>query len=210
MIFFLKKLLHIGDQAYRYDQIFNEIKRIRPLNIMEIGVWTGDKALQMINIAKKYHDAKDINYFGFDLFEVMDEDKFKKEISKQPLGIEEIQSKLDKAGSVVKLYKGDTTVTLPNLVDKLPKMDIIFIDGGHSLETISNDWLYSSKLMGQDTVVIFDDYWPNRLDAGAKSIVDNIDRNIYEVSILPTTDFFKETPFGPLTIQLAMVKLKKV
>lgn len=209
MIYFIKKTFGIGNLPLRYDQIFKLVKQSKPSNIMEIGVWTGERAKKMIKIASEYKKTSQINYFGFDLFEVMDEDKFKKEISKQPPKMEEVKSKLEKTGVRINFYKGDTTEVLPKVWESLPKMDFVFIDGGHSIETIDNDWRYVSKLMHKGSVVIFDDYWTNRIDAGAKTTVDRIDRNIYDVEILPVIDSFKETQFGPLTIRLAKVTLKK-
>lgn len=205
MIYFLKHLFHAKGVAYRYDQIFKEVKKKRPKNIMEIGVWTGERARKMIAISSKFHEADQINYYGFDLFEPMNSEKFNKEVSKQPPALSEVRTKLEKTGVNIHLYKGDTTSTLPELEGKLPGMDFIFIDGGHSLETIASDWYYASKFVASDGVVIFDDYWADRVDAGARMAVDSIDRNRYSVEILPVVDFFEKTEFGPLSIQLAKV-----
>ena len=88
-------------------------------------------------------------------------------------------------------------------------MDLIFIDGGHSLETIASDWRWASQLMHNKTAVIFDDYWLDRTDAGCKSTVDGIDRSEYRVKIWPLVDKFEETKFGPLKIKLAVVRKRK-
>jgi hypothetical protein len=205
MIYFFKKLLGIGGFPYRYDQLFDLAKEISPLNIMEVGVWTGERAKKLISIASRAYNISRINYYGFDLFETMDDEKFNKELSKQPPSIDEVREKLSKTGANIHLYKGDTTKVLPQVYESLPKMDLVFIDGGHSLETIKNDWLYASKLMHDKTVVIFDDYWLDRVDAGAKAIVDSIDIGEYSVSVLPVTDSFSVTSFGPLRIKLAKV-----
>jgi len=172
---------------------------------LEIGVWTGERSRKMILLALKFRDDNQINYYGFDLFETMDEEKFKKEISKQPPSLLEVENKPKQISTNIHLFKGDTLKILPDVYKNLPKMDLVFIDGGHSLETIDNDWLYVSKLLHRGSVVIFDDYWPNRTDAGAKETVDSISRLEYHVEILPVTDHFSDTPFGPLTIQLAKV-----
>ena len=54
--------------------------------------------------------------------------------------------------------------TLPEVSKNLPQMDFIYIDGGHSLETIKNDWDYTKNLMHKGTIVLFDDYWQNKID----------------------------------------------
>jgi hypothetical protein len=85
-------------------------------------------------------------------------------------------------------------------------MDLIFIDGGHSIETISNDWTYARKLMHDHTLVIFDDYW-NRDDAGAKPIIERIDVTKYDVQVLPIQDRFKKE-WGTLIINFVSVRKK--
>lgn len=192
----------------RYWQIFWFIIRIKPRKIMEIGTWTGDRALTMIRLAKRYHSAQDIDYYGFDLFGSMTEERFVEEISKWPPTQQEAYQKLHATGVSVHLFQGNTMEVLPEVAANLPKMDLIFIDGGHSLATIANDWKYGSQLMHAGTVVIFDDYWPDRTDGGCKVTVDGMDRNQYDVKILRWGDHFKKTVFGELIIRLAAVRQK--
>lgn len=173
---------------------------------MEIGTWTGDRALTMIKLAKRYRSAKEIDYYGFDLFGQMTIERFDEEKSKWPPTQQEACEKLSATGANIHLFQGDTMKVLPEMAGKLPKMDLIFIDGGHSLETIANDWYWASQLMHDQTVVVFDDYWSGRTDAGCKVTVDGINRSVYYVDLLPIVDKFKKTDFGPLKIKLAKVK----
>lgn len=192
--------------ARRYNQLFNLVEQIKPKNIMEIGIYDGENALAIIKISQKYHKKKEINYYGFDLFESLDIKTFNKELSKQPLSYTNIFAKLSSLNSNIFLFKGNTLKTLPKNYKKLPKMDLIIIDGGHSLKTIENDWFYSKKLMHKNTYVLFDDYW-NRTNSGCKVLIDSLDRKKYSVSILPVTDFFIKKD-GLLKINYALVKIK--
>lgn len=189
----------------RYWQIFWLMARIKPKKIMEIGTWTGDRALTMIKLARHYHRAAEIDYYGFDLFEEMTVERFAEEKSKWPPARAEAHEKLSATGANIHLFQGDTIKTLPEAASHLPKMDFIFIDGGHSLATVANDWRWASQLMHDQTVLVFDDYWPDRIDAGSKVTVDSIDRVQYRVAILPWADKFEKTIFGPLKIKLAKV-----
>ena len=191
----------------RYKNLNQTIDQLKPKNIMEIGVWNGNRSLQMITAAQKYHSPEKINYYGFDLFEDLTLEKFKEEVSKMPPPKQEVEDKLRMTKSNINLFKGDTIQSLPENIAKLPKMDFIFIDGGHSLKTITNDWYCVQQLMHNETVVIFDDYW-NRNDAGAKPIVDKIDRMKYKVEILSPQDKFKKD-WGILKINFVKVTLKK-
>jgi len=205
LLAFAKNLLGIYNNPRRYDFLFDVIRKNRSLNIMEIGVWNGTRAKQMIETALK--NSPEVNYFGFDLFEELDSEKFSKEFSKQPPTMDFIMTMLKDTGAHINLFKGDTTDVLPKTVPTLPMMDLIFIDGGHSYETIMNDWDYSKKLMHPGTVVVFDDYWVNRKD-GAGAVIQTIDRNLYDIEVLPTTDVFFNPNFGRLVIRFVKVTKK--
>jgi len=190
----------------RYKYLLQGVGEAKARKIMEIGTYTGRHAETMIEEAKKYHPANEVEYYGFDLFEMLDKDTSAKEIAIQPSPLEAVRNKLEKTGARLSLYQGYTKDTLPKVIDALPEMDFIYIDGGHSLETIDNDWKYSQRVMGQDTIVIFDDYW-NRDDSGCKKLVSQMDRNKFNVEILPIQDRFKKD-WGVLEINFVKVTRK--
>jgi hypothetical protein len=200
----LKRLyIKIGSPR-RYRYLFEIIRGRKPRKIMEIGTWNGVHAIEMIEEAKKYFSPKEIKYYGFDLFELLNDKTSLKEFSSPPPPLEAVQQKLEKTSAKIHLYKGYTQDTLPRVIDELPKMDFIFIDGGHSLETIENDWKYVQEVMDKNTIVIFDDYW-NRDDAGCKKIINDINKTNFEVNILPIQDSFKKE-WGVLKINFVQVK----
>ena len=47
---------------------------------------------------------------------------------------------------------------MPKVVDGLPKMELIFIDGGHDYDTCKSDWENVKRLMHPGTSVFFHDY----------------------------------------------------
>lgn len=188
----------------RYRYLTDYVEMTRAKNIMEIGTFDGVHGLAMIKAAQQHH--KQVAYYGFDLFETMTDKLLITEEAKVPLSQKNLHRKLASTGAEIRLFKGDTKKTLPKQVKHLPKMDLIFIDGGHSLETIKNDWHYVQQLMKHDTVVLFDDYW-NRDDAGCKATVDSIDRQKYRVKVLPITDIFPKKD-GILTIKIVKVTRK--
>ena len=119
-----------------------------------------------------------------------------------------VQAKLEPTGAKIHLFRGFTQETMPQTVGTLPKMDFIFIDGGHAHETIANDWLYAQQVMGDKTVVIFDDYWAEGykgdMKDGAKGVVDAIDTTKFKVEVLPIQDRFRHD-WGVFKIQFARV-----
>lgn len=166
----------------RYQYLLNAVHELRPKRILEIGTFKGKRARVLIREAMRYGE---VEYYGFDLFEPCPLEEFPK--SKAMPSFEKIKAGLEKTGARIFLFRGNTRHSLAQA--NLPPMDLIFIDGGHSLETVSNDWDHCSQLMHKRTVVFFDDYW-SRLDAGCKALVDNLQKksNEYQVEILDSLD----------------------
>lgn len=195
--------LHLVPTARRYEHLVKIVDKYKCRRIMEIGTWNGNHALRMLETAKKHWHPKQIEYYGFDLFEDIEDKQIEEEFSKKPPPYNKMKEKLEQTGTKIKLYKGDTMNTLPNVISDLPKMDFIFIDGGHSLKTVENDWNYSKELMHDKTFVIFDDYW-DRDDAGCRRIVNSLDKKEFLVEILKPTDKFKKD-WGTLRINFVKV-----
>lgn len=134
--------------------------------IMEIGVFNGDNAKTMVEAALANDAPLTVEYFGFDFF---NRSQFI-----------EVQSKLEQAGCKFRLFKGDSTITLPKVLHSLPKMDIIFIDGGKSYAEASSDWNYSKTLMHERTAVFVHNYE----FSGVRRMVNHISRATFHVAIL--------------------------
>ena len=132
---------------------------------MEIGVYDGDNAVDMINAASEKHRAEEVEYYGFDYFEDYSE--------------AQITRKLALTGCRFHLFKGDTMKTLP-LLNSLPLMDLIFIDAGKSYNEAQNDWGYSRKLLHEDSVVFVHNYDFQ----GVRKMVDGVPKEEYTVTIL--------------------------
>ena len=185
----------------------------KPYRIVEIGVWRADRALEMIQHAMKL-GRRNVEYYGFDLFEdlflKLPDAQKEAELSKSlpPLPVDMVYRKLATTGAKIALFEGFTVDTLPPASQQLPPADVIFLDGGHSLETIANDWGYASRLMHDKTVMILDDYFPNRTDAGCRPLVYSLDRREYDVEVVEPTEHFEHTG---LTINVVWVtKAKKL
>lgn len=141
----------------RYNQLLQLIDLIRPQSIIETGVWNGHNGVRMLRRASLYNKC---SYRGYDLFEDATPELDAKELNvKHHNTVEDIQKlfKLELPDGSVTLYKGDTNSTLqPQTI-----ADFVFIDGGHSLDTIQNDY---EKLSRSKVIVLDDFYSPD--DAG--------------------------------------------
>jgi len=151
-----------GSHSFLNDYILrNHCRRI-----MEIGVLDGENAVSMVNLATRNSPPEKVEYYGFDLFEGST--------------FHEVTEKLAKTGCTFRLFKGDSVETLPSAVKTLPRMDLIFIDGGKSYSEAKSDWENSRKLMHDETAV----FVHNLNFPGVKRTVDSISRSEYRVEII--------------------------
>lgn len=201
----------------RYDQIYQLINFLKPTIITEIGVAQGDRAEEMVRYALKNNPR--CVYFGFDLFEDITPEISEKEMNgKRVSPKEEVANRLRKIqqehpGFFFTLYKGNTNETLPNFVDedieisnedgltitsKPSKSQFVFIDGGHSVETIRNDW----SAFKNAPLVILDDYYEAD-PQGNRPDITKFGCNF----LLPELKNAKVLPFGDPIVHGGITKL---
>jgi Methyltransferase domain len=194
----------------RYLRLLSEVERRAPLSIVEVGVYEGVRAREMIELAALSHDVGQIRYFGFDLFDLFTPDVLESELSKTPLSRAKVARRLARSGAEVKLYQGWSQETLPRFVEEQAgaALDFVFIDGGHAIETIRGDWQNLERLTSKDTVVIFDDYYVDcpwlTHRFGCNRVLDELDPNVFRYEVITLPDVFKR-PEGDLRVALARV-----
>ncbi|MDP3061720.1 MAG: glycosyltransferase, partial [Chloroflexota bacterium] len=199
----------LSTRGQHYKPMWDYLKTHRCRNIMEIGACTGENALLMIKTAASQAPEREICYYGFDLFEDYTPQLQAKEFfpSCAPPPLADVEQYLAaRTTAQIHLYRGRTEVTLPQEVGRLPPMDFIYIDGGHSIETIRNDWAHASKLVGPSTVVFFDDYFDEMPFIGCRFLLQELTEQ-YESQVMPESDTYPAA-WGRLKSQLLAVRPK--
>jgi hypothetical protein len=194
--------------AARYFHLWQEVQRLRPRRIVEIGVFRGETGARLIEHALLYQDR--VDYWGFDLFaEGATSALLEAEaaIVTPPLALESVYQRLQHPRATVHLIPGDTKITLPRT--DMPPADLVFIDGGHSYETVTADWLNVQRILHERTVVYFDDYTNAAAEIhehyGVKRLLDGLRRSQWRVEILEPADTYivsygiKECRLGRVT-----------
>lgn len=143
----------------RYGQLAKIVENVLPETIVEIGAWSGWRAVQMALISLA--NGRRVHYMGYDVFEQGENDLDAREKNVKPhFKKEEVERLLE---ILVDLYPaftyelvvGDTRQTLsPQAVD------LVFLDGGHSVETIRHDF----SMVCNSGVVVLDDYYEGGVD----------------------------------------------
>jgi predicted O-methyltransferase YrrM len=201
--------------ANRYERLIQIAKQTRPKTILEIGVWRGERARQLISAALETHHPSQVTYLGFDLFDAMPADMVLVEASRRSKNptIKEVWDSLgpfQDLGVRVQLVAGNTKETLKHHL--VQNIDFAFIDGGHSYETVKNDWCNVERHMTSESVVIFDDYVNDeaveREGFGVNRLISEIDSDRYEINVVQPVDWhFRE--WGILKNQLVVLKRKR-
>ncbi len=192
----------------RYQHLLDLFVQKAPRRMIEIGVWKGDRAVQFIELGSNL-----VEYVGCDLFDdLTDEVALNEEMGRcRASQYDQVKARIlqsrTRENPSIELIKGYTNKTLPELARRqTQKYDFILIDGGHSLETVRNDWEYSLQLLAPDGVAVFDDYLLNDTSRGAKPLVDLLlaDRQ-FVVRFFPVIEDIIED----LQITMAFVRHRK-
>jgi predicted O-methyltransferase YrrM len=161
----------------RYVQLLEAVRGKQPTAILEVGTWNGDRALQMLNLCPS------AAYYGFDLFEdaTAETDRDEKNV-KPHYYMDRVEDKL--TGFDVRLYRGNTRDTLATFNEQV---DFVWIDGGHSVETIRSDWENIKRCLAPGAWVFFDDYYSGPIDTtryGCNEVVKDLTHDV-----LPMADW---------------------
>ena len=130
------------------------IDRFHPKVLVETGTHRGRSGCYMVQQALKHN--KDIQYHGFDLFDIATDETDRAEINGKGHGsYEKARARFealarDNPGFSFTLHRGFTTKTFLKPISA----DLAYIDGGHSTATVLHDY----NMVKESRVIVFDDY----------------------------------------------------
>jgi|TARA_R110000851_G_scaffold18069_2_gene57053 hypothetical protein len=136
--------------------------------IGEIGTHKGSTAKQFIALLAPR--VKHLTYYGYDIFDGGKSDAVfhkNERNGKAPVALYQAESTLQKTKKLYrnithKLHKGLTTDTMTPT-----KFDFVYIDGGHSYETVKHDY----SMVKDSTLIVFDDFKITGINAFIKELI---------------------------------------
>jgi hypothetical protein len=196
----------------RYAQLTQSLAGMPCQNLVEVGTWNGHRAQELVTAALRANRA--VRYHGFDLFEALTDEEFEAELSKRPPSQTEVEADLRRFQLRISLlsalrpwrrrsfdftlHQGYTRDTLPVFREANPafRAEFIFIDGGHSIQTITNDWNNCSRFVAPGGAIFLDDFYGDAKLAerfGCNQLIESLRGDpSWEVEILPEPDTFEE------------------
>ena len=180
------------------EQFLNEIASKKPRNFLEVGVFHGVTARNVCELLHSIH-KKDFKYIGLDLFseneenlgEIIPSTKFNNPLKKiyfeyilkkDPYSIEAVSELLKKFQNNVQLVKGNSNNFLKKI--DMAKIDYVFLDGGHTYETVKNDLKYSAPVLENNGTILCDDYNLSYAPGVKKAIDEFIKYNKFKSELL--------------------------
>ena len=172
--------------------LLNLINEYRPTNFLEIGVLEGATSRNVCELLNKINNGR-FNYFGIDLFgdDLMENNSkeftpisykinnplkwiyFKLILKMEPNSKECVEYLLKKFKDCSNIIKGYSKDALKKI--ELEKINFVFLDGGHSYETVKEDLNILINNLKENSVILCDDY--NIDHYGVKKAVDEIKKN---------------------------------
>tara|TARA_B100000787_G_C16154327_1_gene278116 strand:- start:95 stop:724 length:630 start_codon:yes stop_codon:yes gene_type:complete len=179
--------------------LLREIEIYKPKNFLEVGVFQGATSKNVCEILYKIN-KENFLFHGIDVFEDTDANFDNREMTtkhnklsnplkhlifniilkKNLFSIDSIYDFLKKFKKNVHLYKGFSDTELLKI--DMSKIDMIFLDGGHSYETVKNDLSIILKGIKKDKIIICDDY--DQVNYGVKKAVDEFLNQVSEIKKL--------------------------
>ena len=179
------------------DNFLSLVEEYKPKNVLEIGVFCGVTSRNICELLKT-NFGSDFRYYGLDLFgssktssvdeiepKFLENQKFSNPlktiyynfIKKENLNSKiSVQNFLKKFSQNIELIKGDTRVTLEKV--PLSEIDFVFLDGGHSYDTVLSDLQKLYDNMKNNSKIVCDDYAGiTKIESVEKAIKDFANNN---------------------------------
>ena len=126
--------------------LYRAIAKHRPRSIVELGVGLAERSVAMINLARRYQVATDLQYSGLDLFEGRDH--------RCPgFTLKRAHRLLGSLSAKVQLFPGDLCGSLARKGNLLANADLFVIDMLDSPETLQRLWVPLARLVQDDSLV---------------------------------------------------------
>ena len=180
------------------DLFLKEILNSKPKNILEIGIFQGVTARNVCELLYKTHNNS-FKYIGIDKFDLDKKENnefipsvhfknplkqfyYRYIVKENPYSLKSVKNLLKKFDKNVFIFKGDSKIVLPKI--DLNEIDYVFLDGGHSYDTVKSDLNNCKVVVENNGLVLCDDYDLSYAPGVKKAIDEFVIKEQYDIKIL--------------------------
>ena len=180
------------------DLFLKEILNSKPKNFLEIGIFQGVTARNVCELLYKTHNNS-FKYIGIDKFDLDKKENnefipsvhfknplkqfyYRYIVKENPYSLKSVKNLLKKFDKNVFIFKGDSKIVLPKI--DLNEIDYVFLDGGHSYDTVKSDLNNCKVVVENNGIVLCDDYDFSYAPGVKKAIDEFVIKEQYDIKIL--------------------------
>ncbi len=130
--------------------IYQAIRRLAPLSIVEMGVGLGVRAQRMIAVAGRYRPDEQIRYTGIDLFEARSQPQ-------TGLTLKAAHKQLKATGANARLIPGDPLSALARSANSLLSSDLLVISADQDRDSLQKSWFYVPRMLHEKSLVLIEE-----------------------------------------------------
>jgi hypothetical protein len=129
--------------------LYRLIRKRKLRKIVEIGIGSGQRALRMISLARRYHPAAQVRYTGIDWFEGRTTN------SADGMNLKTAYRMLRASGARIHLVPRDAHEAFARVANALSGNELVAISCEQPLESLGRMWFFLPRMLAPQAVVLF-------------------------------------------------------
>lgn len=127
--------------------IYRQLKKLTVTRIVEVGIGSIERAVQMVCVAQRFSPGKPITYTGFDWFE-------ERAAGEAPLPLIHAHRQMQVCGAKARLVPGYPPATLPQIANSLQRTDLLVISHLVDDASLERTWFYMPRMCHPQTLIL--------------------------------------------------------
>jgi hypothetical protein len=121
--------------------VYREIRRLKPRRIVELGLGTGQRALNIIEVLREFHAVHDIHYTAVDLFEA------RTPADGEGILLREAHRLLKVTGARIQLVPGTVVEALSRIANSISQVEFLLISARNPTEQLTRAWFFLPRML---------------------------------------------------------------
>ncbi|MEM9187290.1 MAG: hypothetical protein AAGB00_12425 [Planctomycetota bacterium] len=128
-------------------RLYRLVKRLRARKVVEFGIDSIERSLNLISVCQRYSPGEPISYTGLDWFE-------ERPASLAPLSLIETHRRVKAAGAEARLMPGGPAEAAPAVANSLLGTDLLLVSPTADDRALADAWFYLPRILHDRSVVL--------------------------------------------------------